>query len=101
MRYLLDKHPQGKEPETRSLLESVNPITFDGLDSEAIKQALHTHGTAGPSVSDAHDWRKLCSSLMSAFDSLSITLASIGCSIATAKVNPDGLSAFVACRLIV
>lgn len=38
--------------------EPVNPITFDGLDADAIRHAAHhTHGAAGPSGLDAYVWR--------------------------------------------
>ena len=102
---LKKKHPIGKDPVASSLIdgepETVNPITFDGLDEYAIRHAaLHTHGAAGPSGLDAYAWRRLCSSFMSASNSLCIALADIGRRIATTNVNPEGLSAFVACRLI-
>ena len=43
---LSEKHPPGKDPDACSLVdgepEQVNPITFDGLDADAIRQAaLH------------------------------------------------------------
>ncbi|CAB3988779.1 Hypothetical predicted protein, partial [Paramuricea clavata] len=62
--------------------------------------ALHTHGAAGPSGVDAYAWRRLCLSFKSASNSLCIALADIGRRIATTNVNPEGLSAFVTCRLI-
>ena len=94
---LKKKHPIGKDPVASSLIdgepETVNPITFDGLDADAIRHAaLHTHGAAGPSGLDAYAWRRLCSSFKSASNSLCIALADIG--------RPEGLSASVACRLI-
>ena len=102
---LMEKHPQGKDPVASCLLEGepeiANSITFDGLDAEAIKKAaLHTHGAAGPSGLDAYAWRRLCSSFKGASTNLCEALASVGRRIATTSVNPDGLSAFVACRLI-
>ena len=55
--------------------EKANPITFEGLDADAILQAaLHTNGAAGPSGLDAYAWRKLCSSFKSASNSLCICL---------------------------
>jgi len=102
---LKEKHPLGKDPDTCSLVngepEPVNPIVFDGLDADAIRHtALHTHGAAGPSGLDAFAWRRLCSSFKSASNSLCIALAGVGRRIGTSSVNPEGLSAFVACRLI-
>ena len=100
---LKEKHPLGKDPDTCSLVnnepEPVNPIIFDSLDADAIRHtALHTHGAADPSGPNAYAWRRLCSSFKSASNSLCIALAGVGCRIAS--VNPEGLSAFVACRLI-
>ena len=81
--------------------DPVNPILFDGLNADTIRQAaLHTHGAAGPSGLDAQAWRRLYSSIKSASTSLCTALASVGQRIATTLVNPDGLSAFVACHLI-
>ena len=81
--------------------EPANPIIFNGLDADAIRQAaLHTHGTAGTSGLDAYAWRRLCSSFKSASNNLCTALASVDRRIATTGVNPEGLSAFVACRLI-
>ena len=102
---LKDKHPSATNPEPDCLIngefESVNNITFEGLDAEAIRNAaLHTHGAAGPSGLDAYAWRRLCSSFKSASNNLCAALASVGRRIATTSVNPVGLSAFVACRLI-
>lgn len=102
---LKEKHPLGKDPDTCSLVnnepEPVNPIIFNGLDADAIRHtALHTHGAAGPSGPDAYAWRRLCSSFKSASNSLCIALAGVGRRIITTSVNPEGLSAFVACLLI-
>lgn len=103
---LLDKHPSGKHPAANTLLTATsapifNPIVFDRLDGDAIRQAsLHTQGAAGPSGVDAHAWRRLCSSFKSASHSLCSSLAGVTKRIATTLVNPEGIHAFVACRLI-
>ena len=102
---LKDKHPLGQDPDTCCLMdgeyEPVNSITFDSLDADAIRHAaLHTHGAAGPSGLDAYAWRRLCSSFKSASNSLCVALAGVARRIAATNVNPEGLSAFVACRLI-
>ena len=102
---LLDKHPLGKPPDPSILLpdpaHEVNPILFDGLDADAIRAAsLHTNGAAGPSGLDATAWRRLCCSFKSASVTLCSALAAVGHRICTEAVHPDGLTAFVACRLI-
>ena len=102
---LHDKHPPGASPVKGSLLrdapEPVNPIVFDNLNADAIHQAaLHTNGAAGLSGLDAYAWRRLCSSFGSASHNLCSALAAVGRRICTTLVHPEGLSAFVACRLI-
>ena len=101
---LVEKHPPGKPASTNSILQDtptpVNPILFENLNAEAIrKAALKTSGAASLSGLDAHAWRRLCSSFKSSSD-LCSALASIGKCLCTTCVNPDHLSAFVACRLI-
>ena len=102
---LLDKHPLGKPPDPSTLLGSppstVNPILFDGLNADAIRSAsLRTTGAAGPSGLDAIAWRRLCCVFKSASVTLCSALAAVGHRLCTEAVHPDGLSAFVACRLI-
>ena len=71
------------------------------MNADAILQAaLHTNGAAGLSGLDAYAWRRLCSSFGSASRNLCSALAAVGRRICTTIVNPEGLSAFVACRLI-
>ena len=102
---LLDKHPSGKNLVADTLLTNnsapiINPIVFDSLDADAIRQAsLHTQGAAGPSGVDAHAWRRLCSSFKSASHNLCFLLTSVAKRIAT-YVNPECLNAFIACCLI-
>ena len=104
---LEDKHPEAAAPTPSTLLDNVdtpepaNPILFDELSQETILQsALHTQGSAGPSSLDAQAWRRMCSSFKSASTDLCAALANVGKHIATTPVHPDGLGAFVACRLI-
>ncbi len=78
--------------------DSTNFILFDALNHEAIlDSSLHTQGSAGPSGLDAQAWRRLCSSFK---HNLCTALANVGKRIATTAVHPEGLTAFVACRLV-
>ena len=102
---LEEKHPKGRDADPRTLVEGdpnhVNPVIFESLDGDAIRQAaLHTNGAAGPSGLDALAWRRLCCSFKSASNNLCTALASVGRRIASTYVDPEGLAAFVACRLI-
>ena len=99
------KHPKGCVPPSTSMLvgcpTAINPIVFASLDADSIRHAaLRTKGAAGISGLDAHAWRRLCSSFKSASNDLCAGLAAVGRRIATESVHPDGLSAFVTCRLV-
>ena len=102
---LTEKHTLGKPASADSLLPGsptpVNPILFEKLNAEAIrKAAIKTNGAAGLSGLDAYAWRRLCSSFKSSSNALCSALASVGKRLCTTHINPDHLSAFVACRLI-
>ena len=62
--------------------------------------AMKTDGAAGPSGIDAHGWRRLCTSFNQDSNDLCEALASVCKRICTSLVDPKGLTAFVACRLI-
>ena len=78
-----------------------DPIIFDNLDGNQIKcAALKCKGAAGPTGTDAHAWRRLCSSFKQASNDLCNALANVGRRICTQPLDSEGLAAFVACRLI-
>ena len=104
---LQDKHPPGRPADPSSLLPSslkpdlFNPIIFDRLNADSIQRAaMHTHGSAGPSGLDSFAWRRLCSSFGSVSHDLCSALAAVGRRLCSSLVNPESISAFVACRLI-
>ena len=105
-REILDeKHPPGKPASANSLLPGsptpVNPILFENLNAEAIRNAaLKTKGAAGLSGFDAHTRRRFCSSFKSSSNALCSALASVAKRLCTTHINPHHLIAFVACRLI-
>ena len=105
---LMEKHLVGRSvhpdillpPESDSTHDSV---LFEQITGEAIKQAaFRTHGAAGPSGVDAYLilWWRLCSSFKRVSNDLCNALAAVARRLCTTLVHPDGLSAFVACRLI-
>ena len=78
-----------------------DPIIFERITGESIKQAaMRTNGAAGPSGVDAYGWRRLCSSFKGASVDLCNALAGMAKRLCTSAVDPDGVSAYVACRLI-
>ena len=62
--------------------------------------ALRTQGGAGPSGVNAAGWRRLCTAFHGASHDLCNSVAQFARRIATTYVDPAGLSAFIACRLI-
>ena len=101
---LQDKHPVGNPHNPSSLLTSssepdlFNPIIFENLDADTIRcAAMHTQSSANPSGLDSFAWRRLCSSFGSVSHELCSALAAVVCS---SVVNPESISALVACRLI-
>ena len=78
-----------------------HPIIFERIDGQLIRStALRMDGTAGPSGLDAAAWKRLCTSFKSASTGLCDNLAAVARRLSTTLVEPRGLSAFVACRLI-
>ena len=105
---LKEKHPPGRCPEPSSLLSNTtncnpfNSIMFESLNADIIHSAaMYTQGSAGLSSGlDSFAWRRLCSSFGSASHNLCAALAAVGRRLCTSLVNPESISAFVACRLI-
>jgi hypothetical protein len=103
---LREKHPPGQPPHIDTLIppdnaESFSNSVFQALDGAAVKRAaLRTFGSAGPSGVDAAAWRRWCTCY--GLDSVALcnSVASLGRKISTIFVDPAGLSAFTACRLI-
>ena len=62
--------------------------------------ALRTQDSAGPSGLDAYGWRRLCTSFQQASDDLCNSLALVAWHLCTSCVDPDGIDALIACRLI-
>ena len=104
---LKSKHPVAQHASSEALL-SVNqetlephPVIFDRIDASSIRTAaLNTKGAAGPSGLDAHCWRRHCTSFHSASKDLCHSLALFTRHLCVSLVDPRGLSAFLACRLI-
>ena len=98
------KGDKGSSESSSLLLTNLchDPIIFEQITGEAIRQAaLHTHGAAGPSGVDAYAWRRFHgSSFQGASTDLCNALAAVAKRLCTANVHPDGLTVFVACRLI-
>ena len=103
---LHEKHPSGKPINTSALIHTnssydPHPVIYDQISGPLIRTtALHTEGAAGPSNIDAHGWRRLCTAFQDASNDLCEALASVARRICSTLVDPSGLDAFTACRLI-
>ncbi len=104
---LEEKHPDANPTPEEAILNKSNasfnfhPILFESNNTEAIRAAaLHTKRVAGPSGADAMIWRKLCTTFGVKSNDLCTALAACAKRICTTYVEPIGLMAYTACRLI-
>ncbi len=104
---LEEKHPDANPTHGEAILSKSNvnvdfhPILFENVNAEAIRAAaLHTQGAAGPSGADAMIWRRLCTAFGGKSNDLCSALAACARRICTTYVDPTGLMAYTACRLI-
>ena len=98
---LKEKHPSAKPSSPGSLISlalppKVHPVIFDALDAIVIRSAaLHTFGSGGPTGTDAHCWRRMCSAFGRSSDELCHALAMFARRLCTDVVDPTGLSTFL------
>ena len=79
----------------------VHPVLFENLTGKSIRSAaLRTQDAAGPSGIDAAAWRRLCTGFHRASEDLCSAVAAAAKRLCTTFVDPTGVSAFTACRLI-
>ena len=95
-------------PQQSSIIELDTPpiephsVLFEAIDGQLIRNTvLRVDGAAGPSGLDAAAWKRLCTSFKSASVNLCDGVACTARRLCSCYVDPSGLSAFVACRLIV
>ena len=104
---LLKKHPPKQPPRLSSLIESdlpppePHPVMFEVIDGQLIHSTvLKMDGAAGPSGLDAAAWKCMCTSFKIASVDLCESLVSTTRRLCSEYVDPSGISALVACRLI-
>ena len=106
---LQEKHPSQQhakltaliDPDTQQPTNEPHPILFEKIDGQLIRgMALRTDGTAGPSGMDAAAWKRMCTSFNTASNELCDAMAAMARKLCSKYVDPRGISAFVACRLI-
>ena len=80
---------------------NVYPVIFEELNAQWIRSAaLQTAGAGGPSGTDALSWRRLCTSFKWSSDELCYSLSHVAKKLCSSFVDPEGLSALLACRLV-
>ena len=104
---LLNKHPNQQPYKQASIVTPTtptnepHPIYFDRIDGHLIRStALRTEVSAGPLGLDAAAWKRLCTSFKSTSTDLCEAIAATARRISTSFVDPQSLSAFVACGLV-
>ena len=88
-------------PPPEEPVKEHHPVIFEGLNGCFIRcTALRTSGAAALSRVDSSAWIGMCSFFHDASSELCTAMALVGKYICTSYVDPMGLRAFVACRLI-
>ena len=108
MNELKKKHLDSQQQFQHLLLcgpvQEVNPVIFDKLDETTILQAAsRTKGAAGPSMSNADDWRRILVSHHYGNTTVDLrkSIATMTKKLCTEKnENPDSIESLVGCRLI-
>ena len=78
-----------------------HPVMFEVIDGQLIHNTvLKMDGAAGPSGLDAAAWKCMCTSFKIASVDLCESLVSTTRRLCLEYVDPSGISALVACRLI-
>ena len=104
---LRDKHPTSSQAHCDAMTnpsdqtEPVHAILFRAIDGSLIRKiALRSSESAGPSEMDAAMLKRLCNSFKGSYNLLRNALALFARRLASECVDPKGVDAFFACRLI-
>ena len=106
---LLLKHPPQCPPDPTTVLlpttppldHDPHPVIYEKINASLIKtMALRTFGSGGPSGLDSSAWRHICSSFRQYSEELCSSMAAATRCICSSYVDPQGLQAFLSCRLI-
>jgi hypothetical protein len=99
-------HPKGSYPDPRvlkpqSAFPQIEKIIFENITSESIKQAsMRTNGSAGVSGADSDSWRRQLHSFGEASEKLAEAMALAAKRLCTSYVDPEGIEALIANRLV-
>ena len=80
---------------------SVQFSSVEEIDGTLIKTTIQRmDGVAGPSGLNAGDWKRLCCSFQKYSDNLCRAVAGLAKKLCSTYMDPQGISALLACRLI-
>ena len=104
---LMEKHPSPQPPfpsaicEPNETIHEPHSVHFDRIDGPLLQESvLRMDDAAGPSGIDTAGWKCLCTSFRSHSSDRWDAITFLAKRICTAFMDPKGLEAFVACRLI-
>ena len=104
---LMEKHPEAQSFKISVVTneeystKTPHPILYEQINGPLIHHiALRNNGAAGPSGMDAAGWRRLLSSFRKESADLCEAVAMVARRICQQFVDPTGLDAFTACRLV-
>ena len=104
---LAEKHPSGREIKEEALIgngeepPTPHPVLFKQLTGQSIRAAaLRVQGSTDPSGIDAAGWRRICTGFHRHSSDLRSALSRCARGLCTDFVDPQGLDALLACRLI-
>ena len=105
---LQEKHPAAGPVQRDALVLNgdietppFHSVLFDKINADAVRSsALRTQGSAGPSGIDAAGWRRLVASFHRESKDLCSAIAGFARRLCTECVDPEGIRAYVACRLV-
>lgn len=105
---LKGKHPAPRDVQPESLIcsdtvreQDTHPILFDNITGDTIRAAvIRAKGSAGPSGVDAAGWRRLLCSFHRQSKELCAAVAALARRLCSSYVDPEGIAAYLACRLI-
>ena len=105
---LRTKHPAPREVQPEALIspgtldgQATHPVVFGNITGDSIRAAaIQARGSAGPSGVDAAGWRRLLCSFHKESKELCSAVAALAKRLCSAYVDPGGIFAYLACRLI-
>ena len=105
--HLLDLHPRQRTIQSEAVIDNCedehifHPVLFDRITGGLIrKSAMQLRGAAGPSATDAVQWKRFLTEHKQASNTLCQSVAGVARKLCTQHVAPDYINNLRDCRLI-